>query len=84
MIPDPFSWLRTIAIALGVSAAVGLIAYMKGTSDGREYERQQSLTKSVELLRERIATDDRFQSLSDDDLCIALGGVPDERTGECL
>lgn len=82
--PNPLSWLRTagiVALAVGITAVVvGAWAYQKGWSD----QRTATLTRSVEVLRERNATDDRFQSLSDDDLCISLGGMPDDATGECL
>ena len=84
MLPNPLSLLRTasiVALAVGVTTiVVGVWAYQKGVSS----ERSASLTRSVEILRERSATDDRFQSMTNADICISLGGVPDERTGECL
>ena len=84
MFPDVLGWLRTAGIAALAAGIVGMLAYAKGSADGRAYERAQSLNRSVEVLRERNATDDRFQSMSDADLCLFLGGMPDDDTGECL
>lgn len=78
MIPNPFSWVRTIAIALGVSAAVGLIAYMKGTSDGREYERAQQLTQTTEDNARRGENNEAVRTLDECRATAELDGVSDE------
>lgn len=66
------AWLR-IGAALAVLAALGwshTAAYRAGAAS----ERRAALERSVDLLRERNATDEKIRSMSDADLCHALGG----------
>jgi hypothetical protein len=48
---------------------------------GADMERTASLTRSVESLRERNATDDQVRNMDSIALCRALGGLPDECSG---
>lgn len=64
---------KAVGAFLAVAAVVGgvyLYAYQRGAVS----ERQAILKRSVELLRERNATDDEINTLDDSDLCISLGG----------
>lgn len=75
-----FDFVRIGAGAI-IGASVAFIpAYLIGKSDGRASERAAILTRSVEVLRERNATDDQIRKLDDAGLCRALGGLPDECT----
>ena len=71
--------------ALGaVVALLGLLTYghVKAYRAGAAAERLATLNRSVEVLRERNATDDQIRNLDDAGLCAALGGrfVPDDGT----
>lgn len=71
---------RTGAMVAGVVLAM-LIAVWAVTAAyqaGRNAERTASLSRSVEALRERNATDDQVRKMDDVALCRALGGLPDE------
>lgn len=64
----------------GVLAAVFLVTgfYAYGHHRGAASERQAILSRSVEALRERNATDEQIQGMDAAALCRALGGLPDE------
>lgn len=72
------------AILIGVVALVGILTFshVKAYQAGRSVERQAILSRSVEILRERNATDDEVGSYDDAQLCRALGGswVQDDRS----
>lgn len=61
---------------LGLLFVAGLLmaAWLDGYHAGAASERQAILARSVEVLRERNATDDQIRSLDDGGLCRALGG----------
>jgi hypothetical protein len=74
------------ALKLGTGAVLGAAVvsvpvYLYGKADGRQLERAASLTRSVESLRERNATDDQVRNMDSTALCRALGGLPDECAG---
>lgn len=73
-------------VKLGAGAVIGAAvaftpAYLIGKSDGRASERAVILTRSVEVLRERNATDEKVRNMSPTDLCRSLGGVFED--GSC-
>lgn len=76
-----FDWLKVGAGAALGAAVISVPVYLYGKADGRQIERAASLTRSVESLRERNATDERFRNMDDVALCRALGGLPDECSG---
>lgn len=63
-------------LMFGVSA---LILQPQAHERGREAERAAALERSMDLIRERNATDEQIGRMSDGELCSALGGrwVPD-------
>lgn len=75
-------WRLWAALA-GLAAVLGLLTFshVKAYQAGRTTERQAILTRSVEVLRERNATDDQIRSMDDAGLCAALGGVFED--GDC-
>jgi len=77
------TWLKLGAGAVaGALLAAGPL-YLIGKHDGRQAERAEILTRSVEILRERNATDDEVSSFDDMALCRALGGVWMLADGTC-
>lgn len=63
---------------LGSALAVAILlswSHFTAYRAGRNVERTAMLTRSVEILRERNATDDAISALDDSALCSALGGV---------
>lgn len=71
-----------VKLAVGFAAGAilaGVIAYAAGhwlgVSEGRAIERTAALTKSVDVLRNRSATDAQIRSMPPDALCRSLGGV---------
>ena len=75
---------RLWASLAGVVAVLGLLTFshVKAYHAGAASERQAVLTRSVEVLRERNATDDQIRNMDDAGLCRALGGwVSDD--GSC-
>lgn len=64
------------AALVGIVAVAGLLtlSHIKAYQEGAASERQATLTRSVEVLRERTATDDQIRNLDDAGLCAALGG----------
>lgn len=67
---------RQGALLAGVVALVGLLTFThwEAYHAGAASERQAILARSVDVLRERNATDDQIRSLDDGGLCRALGG----------
>ncbi|CAM5545757.1 hypothetical protein ATER59S_04412 [Aquamicrobium terrae] len=67
---------RQGAALAGIVALAGLltVSHVEAYRWGAATERQATLTRSVEVLRERNATDDQIRNLDDAGLCRALGG----------
>lgn len=68
---------RAGAATVCIVVALGLLTYSHrfAYQAGRQVEREALLTRSVEVLRERNATDDEIRNMDDAALCAALGGV---------
>lgn len=68
--------------ALAVAASLMGLSWLHGYQRGAASERAAILTRSVEVLRERNATDEKVRNMDDAGLCSALGGsvMPD---GSC-
>lgn len=68
--------------ALAVAFMLLSIAWIHGHQRGAVSERQAILTRSIEVLRERNATDEKVRNMDAAGLCAALGGsiLPD---GSC-
>lgn len=62
--------LASIVVLAGLLTFSHVEAYRWGAAS----ERKATLTRSVEVLRERNATDDQIRNLDDGGLCRALGG----------
>lgn len=73
---------RAGASLVAIIAVLGLLTYSHrfAYQAGRQIERAAILTRSVEVLRERNATDDQIKGMDAAALCRALGGLPDECT----
>jgi len=56
-------WLKLAAGAVLGAAVIAVPVYLYGKAEGRQIERAASLSRSVEALRERNATDDRINLL---------------------
>lgn len=71
---------RAGAIILGAVALMVFAVFAIHTAyqAGRDAERTAALTNSVEILRKRSAIDDKIKGMDDRQLCLALGGLPDE------
>ena len=69
--------VRAWAVLSAVVAVLGLLTFshVKAYQAGAAAERQATLNRSVEVLRERNATDDLIRNLDDAGLCAALGGM---------
>ncbi|VVT32956.1 conserved hypothetical protein [Rhizobium sp. EC-SD404] len=61
--------------ALLMFGASALILQPQAYERGREAERAAALERSMDLIRERNATDEEIGRLSDAELCSALGGL---------
>lgn len=74
---------RTGAAVVGIVAALGLLtwSHLAAYRAGEDAARAEVLARSVEILRERNATDDEIRNVDDAALCAALGGLPDECAG---
>ncbi|WP_157014910.1 hypothetical protein [Mesorhizobium xinjiangense] len=71
--------LAGVLVLAGVMAYTHYAAYQRGAAA----ERTAALQKSVELLRERNATDEQIRDMDDRQLCVALGGrLSDDGTCE--
>ena len=68
---------RQGAALIGIVAVLGLLTFSHrfAYQAGRTAERTAILNRSVEILRERNATDDEIRNMDDAALCAALGGV---------
>ncbi|MEP9374093.1 hypothetical protein [Mesorhizobium sp. KR1-2] len=69
----------------GAIMAIALlgVSHWQAYRAGAASERSATLSRSVEVLRERNATDDQIRNLDDAGLCRALGGrVSDD--GACI
>ena len=76
------TWIR---LGLAAAALAGLgWSHLAAYRHGRAVERTAIPERSLEILRERNATDDEISGMDDPALCAALGGVwvPDERRCE--
>ena len=71
-----FLFSRQGALLAGVLALAGFLTFshVEAYKAGAASERQATLTRSVEVLRERNATDDQIRNMDDAGLCRALGG----------
>lgn len=78
-----FLFSRTGAAMVGIVVALGLLTFSHrfAYQAGRQVEREAMLARSIEILRERNATDDEIKGMDDRQLCLALGGLPDECAG---
>lgn len=78
-----FLFSRTGAAVVGIVAALALLtwSHTHAYRAGKAAERTEILTRSVEILRERNATDDEIKGMDDRQLCLSLGGLPDECAG---
>lgn len=80
-----FVMSRAGAVTLGAVALMVLLvgSHIKAYQAGAAAERSATLNRSVEVLRERNATDDQIRNMDDAGLCRALGGrVSDD--GACI
>lgn len=80
-----FLLMRLYLILGSVLAVAALLSWSHFTAyrAGRNVERAAILTRSVEILRERNATDDEVSAFDDMALCNALGGVWVHSDGSC-
>ncbi len=69
---------RQGGIVAGAVAVLALLTFshVKAYHAGAASVRQAMLERSVELLRERNASDEIISDLDDAGLCAALGGLP--------
>lgn len=73
------TWIRIAAVFAMIAGLAWshTAAYRAGVNS----ERRAALERSVDLLRERNATDETIRNMDDADLCRALGGrVSDDGT----
>jgi hypothetical protein len=73
---------RSLALTLA-AVAILTATHWKAYQAGAASERAAILSRSVEVLRERNATDDEVSSFDDMALCRALGGVWMLSDGTC-
>ena len=71
----PLFFAATVLAFLGAFASVYYL--------GKQVERQVLLQDSLKVLRKKAETDARIKNLNDHDLCIAIGGVPND-DGRCM
>jgi ribulose 1,5-bisphosphate carboxylase large subunit-like protein len=67
------NWLSLLVVA-AVLAIVGVV-YIKGHSDGTAAGAAAQTKAIINQLKERNITDEKVQSMSDPELCRAIGGV---------
>lgn len=67
--------------ALAVAASLMGLSWLHGYQRGAASERTAILTRSIETLRERNATDEKVRNMDAAGLCAALGGVFED--GSC-
>lgn len=65
--------------AIAIAASLMGLSWLHGFQRGAVSERTAILTRSIETLRERNATDEKVRNMDDAGLCTALGGsvMPD-------
>ena len=71
------TWVR---IGIGVTLIAALVwSHTAAYRAGIHSERREALERSIDLLRERSATDETIRNMDDAGLCAALGGdwMPD-------
>lgn len=73
--------LKLAAGAFLVGAALVTAALWYGYQWGNDAARLDALRKSVEMMRERSESDAAIAGMSDVDLCVELGGMPDDCAG---
>ena len=73
----PGKLVGAFLIAGCVLASVSMIAYQKG----RTAERTAILANTIQVMRERIKTNDTVRAMDDAGLCHELGGVYDPAAG---
>ncbi len=66
------NWIP-IVIVLAIMAAIGGV-YLKGVSVGKAEGQAEQTQAIFNQLKERNITDEKVQSMSDPELCRALGG----------
>jgi uncharacterized membrane protein len=78
-----FLFSRAGAAMVGIVVGLGLLtwSHTHAYRAGKAAERTDILDRSIEILRERNATDDEIRNMDDAALCAALGGLPDECAG---
>lgn len=72
-------WAALAGAGIVVALVTGALWY--AYQRGAESERLDAMRKSVEVLRERAKNDATIRDMSDRDLCIELGGLPDDCAG---
>lgn len=81
MISLLFSRTGMAMVGIVVTALVATWAVHSAYQAGRTAERTAILNRSVEILRERSKTDEAVHDMSPRDLCLELGGLPDDCAG---
>lgn len=78
-----FLFSKAGAAMIGIVAAALLATWAINAAyqAGRTAERTAILNRSVEILRERSRTDEAIHDMSPRDLCLELGGLPDDCAG---
>lgn len=69
--------LRLWLVVGGIVSGLGLLtwSHTHAYRAGKAAEREAVLARSIEILRERNATDDEVRNMDDASLCRSLGGV---------
>lgn len=68
---------RSLVIFIGTSV-VAAITYKIGFNQGRKRYKTDTLAASIRAFNERQKIDDEVSSTDAYDICIALGGLPDD------
>jgi len=66
--------------AFGSLVGVGIVgaAFISGFFIGKRSQRDRELQKTIEALYEREKINEKISKFDDVDLCVALGGLPDD------
>lgn len=70
-----------IAVCVCVVSVLAAVAFYKAYEAGRQHEREATLKRSIELLKERDRVNAEVDRMDTRALCIELGGV--FANGEC-
>lgn len=70
----------TLPYRLGLLAVIIAMAALSGFFYGRKLEQKAALESAVEALQKRERINNEVSHLNSFDLCIALGGLPDQCT----